>query len=306
MHFVEEKASSSSAAKGSIRNSDRSRREAASHMAPAIAIAICSITQGTLDLWAATSIRRYWATEARLTFPKLARQSPARRDVGRAPRLSTGGLLRHRSRLGSRRRRRATPSNRTCSVRASASGPFRSCWWASGVEYLNPKLGPGKDSRVPRSRSVFDPTTAPGLEPIGGLPALDGLSGSRLSRAEERAQGRMVSRRLLAIRRSDHRPLHVQPRRHRPPSVRRIPRRATGDRGTAVRLDVGHRCRPRDAVLPDADARRKRHAARISGVPVPGTARDSGAGGVSLGNLERARRRALLRRGQSRRTAAPT
>ena len=27
---------------------------------------------GTLDLWAASSIRRYWATEARFTFPRLA------------------------------------------------------------------------------------------------------------------------------------------------------------------------------------------------------------------------------------------
>src|SRR6185503_3419685 len=28
--------------------------------------------KGTVDLWAATSIRGYWATEARLTFPRLA------------------------------------------------------------------------------------------------------------------------------------------------------------------------------------------------------------------------------------------
>ena len=59
--------------------------------------------KGTLDLWAATSTRRYWATEARLTFPKLAHKRLLRRDVGRAPRLPAGGLLRHRSRLGSRR-----------------------------------------------------------------------------------------------------------------------------------------------------------------------------------------------------------
>src|SRR6185503_526301 len=28
--------------------------------------------KGTVDVWAATSTRRYWATEARLTFPNLA------------------------------------------------------------------------------------------------------------------------------------------------------------------------------------------------------------------------------------------
>ena len=32
-----------------------------------------------------------------------------------------------------------------------------------GLEYLNPRLGPGEDSRVPSIEQVFDPASAPGL-----------------------------------------------------------------------------------------------------------------------------------------------
>ena len=107
----------------------------------------------------------------------------ARRGLGRAPRLPAGGFLRHRPRLGARRTRPAMPSDRTSSAAAPASGRFRIVLVGGGVEYLNPRLGPGKDSRVPSIEQVFDPVDGARARRVGGLPPLDGLRGGGLSRS---------------------------------------------------------------------------------------------------------------------------
>ena len=83
--------------------------------------------KGTLDLWAATSLRRYWATEARLTFPQAGAQPAAGRSVGGPSRLSSGGLLWHWGPTRLAPIRPATPSARTSSARASAFVRCRLC-----------------------------------------------------------------------------------------------------------------------------------------------------------------------------------
>ncbi len=117
---------------------------------------------GSLDLWAATSTRLYWATEARLTFPKLAnnhllfetwaahRDYPQEDFYGLGPDADRDDRTNYAIRsdlFGARVGVRPSPI-------LLASG---------GLEYLNPRLGEGEDSRVPSIETIFDPTTAPGL-----------------------------------------------------------------------------------------------------------------------------------------------
>ena len=122
--------SSSSAAKGSIRSWARSRLEAASPTAPAIAIAICSTTRarwicgprrasaGTGPPRRASRFRNWrtsvsWSRPGPPTATTRRRTSSASVPTRRAP------------------TRPATPSGRTSSARASACARFRSCWWAA-------------------------------------------------------------------------------------------------------------------------------------------------------------------------------
>jgi hypothetical protein len=117
---------------------------------------------GQLDLWAATSTRLYWATEARLTFPKLAnnhllvetwaahRDYPEEKFFGLGPDSARDDITSYAIRsdlFGARAGVRPVPM-------LLAGG---------GLEYLNPRLGEGQDSRFPSIEDLFDPTTAPGL-----------------------------------------------------------------------------------------------------------------------------------------------
>jgi Omp85 superfamily domain len=117
---------------------------------------------GTLDLWAATSTRRYWATEARLTFPKLAgnhlhvetwaahRDYPQEDFYGIGPDSARANAVSY-----------AIQSN-LFGARVGVR-PFPIMMVGSGVEYLNPKLGPGKDSRIDSIEDRFDSVGAPGI-----------------------------------------------------------------------------------------------------------------------------------------------
>ncbi|HEV8345643.1 MAG TPA: BamA/TamA family outer membrane protein [Vicinamibacterales bacterium] len=117
---------------------------------------------GILDVWAATSTRLYWATEARLTFPKLANKRlmvetwAAHRDY---PQEDFFGLGPDSAR-----------ANQTSyAIRSDLFGaragvrPLPLVMAGGGLEYLNPRLGEGKDSRVPSIGTLFTPSTAPGL-----------------------------------------------------------------------------------------------------------------------------------------------
>jgi hypothetical protein len=116
-----------------------------------------------LDLWAAATMRQYWATEARISFPNLAhkrlfaeawaahRDYPQEDFFGIGPDSARGDEISYaiRSNLfGGRAGARLLP--------AVAAG--------GGIEYLDQRLGRGKDDRVPSIEQVFTPATAPGMD----------------------------------------------------------------------------------------------------------------------------------------------
>jgi hypothetical protein len=118
--------------------------------------------EGRLDLWAARSLRGYWAAEARLTFPELANNHlhlegwAARRDYPSEDFFGLGP--------GSNR-----PDQTSYAIASDLYGgrvgvrPFPKLLIGGEAEFLNPRLGPGQDSKVPSIEEIFDPTTAPGL-----------------------------------------------------------------------------------------------------------------------------------------------
>ena len=117
---------------------------------------------GALDLWAASSIRRYWATEARLTFPKLAHKRllvetwAAHRDYPQEDFFGTGP--------DSAREDATSYAIRTNFLGARAGvRPLPIVLVGGGLEYQNPRLDRGEDSRVPSIEQRFDTVTAPGL-----------------------------------------------------------------------------------------------------------------------------------------------
>jgi hypothetical protein len=118
---------------------------------------------GALDLWAAASIRRYNAVEARLTFPRLAgnhlhletwasrRDYPQENffglgpDSDRADRSDYGILTNH---AGGR----------------AGVKPVDALLVGGGLEYLRPRLERGNSSLLPDLPDVFDPSQVPGFE----------------------------------------------------------------------------------------------------------------------------------------------
>jgi len=118
--------------------------------------------RGALDLWAATSTRLYWATEARLTFPELADKRllvetwASHRDYPQEDFFGIGPDS-------------ARADQTDYAIRSNLFGgrvgvrPVRAILAGGGLEYLTPRLGPGKDGRVPSIGDRFMPATAPGL-----------------------------------------------------------------------------------------------------------------------------------------------
>jgi outer membrane protein assembly factor BamA len=118
--------------------------------------------RGTVDLWAATSRLGYWATEARLTFPKLAHNHlfvetwAAHRDYPQEDFFGTGPNS-------------ARSDQTSYAVSTTLIGgrvgvrPLPKLLAGTGLEYLNPRLGRGEDPGVPSIEDRFDSTNAPGL-----------------------------------------------------------------------------------------------------------------------------------------------
>lgn len=118
--------------------------------------------KGMLDLWAATSARLYWATEARFTFPQLAhkrlmveawaghRDYPQEDFFGIGPDSARADQTNYAIRSD------------LFGVRAGVR-PVPIVLAGGGLEFLNPRLGRGKDKRMPSIEERFDSTTAPGL-----------------------------------------------------------------------------------------------------------------------------------------------
>jgi hypothetical protein len=118
---------------------------------------------GTLDVWAAGSIKKYWALEVRAMFPQLAngflfaetwatrRAYPQEDYFGLGPdslRSDETSFALNRTIFGARAGVRPLP--------LLAIG--------GGVQHLRPSVGPGEDSGVPSIEVLFGPTTAPGLD----------------------------------------------------------------------------------------------------------------------------------------------
>jgi outer membrane protein assembly factor BamA len=117
--------------------------------------------KGTLDLWAATSLRLYWATEARLTFPKLAHRRllvetwVAHRDYPQEDFFGIGPDSNRDNQTS------FAISSNFIGARVGVR-PLPIVLAGTGVEYQTPRLGRGRDSRVPSIEERFNSAAAPG------------------------------------------------------------------------------------------------------------------------------------------------
>ena len=117
---------------------------------------------GAIDLWTAASIRGYWAVEGRMTFPHLA---------GRRLHLETWGSRRDYPEenffgLGqdSNREDQSNYAIRTNHFGGRAGvRPLRPVLLGGGLEFLQPRVGPGQSTSVPGVLEVFDPEELPGI-----------------------------------------------------------------------------------------------------------------------------------------------
>jgi outer membrane protein assembly factor BamA len=120
--------------------------------------------RGALEIWAAGSVKRYWATEARLTFPRLAnnhlyleawgshRDYPQENFFGLGP--------------DSNRDDRSDYAIRTNHFGGRAGvRPFaRHLLVGGGLEYLEPRLGAGQNDSYPDVPVLFPPSDVPGID----------------------------------------------------------------------------------------------------------------------------------------------
>jgi hypothetical protein len=119
--------------------------------------------RGSFDLWAAGSIKRYWALEAKVRYPLTPRN-----------RLMAEGYVRKYDYpqedffgLGPDSQR----SNRTTfDINGEYAGgqlvaqPVRPLTFGGGVEYLWPTVASGRNRRFPSIEDIFDDIGAPGLQ----------------------------------------------------------------------------------------------------------------------------------------------
>jgi outer membrane protein assembly factor BamA len=119
--------------------------------------------KGAVEIWAAGSIKRYWATEARLTFPRLANNHlhleawGSHRDY---PQENFFGLGPE-----SNRDNRSDYAIRTNHFGGRAGvRPVDHLLVGAGMEYLEPRLGAGQNDRYPDVPALFPPSEVPGID----------------------------------------------------------------------------------------------------------------------------------------------
>jgi surface antigen Omp85-like protein len=119
--------------------------------------------RGALEIWAAGSVKQYWATEARLRFPRLANNHlhlegwGSRRDY---PQENFFGLG-----PDSNRDDRSDYAIRTDHFGGRAGvRPFEHLLVGGGMEYLRPRLGGGQNDRFPDVPEIFPPSDVPGID----------------------------------------------------------------------------------------------------------------------------------------------
>lgn len=117
---------------------------------------------GYVDAFAAGSFKKYWATEARVTFPDLADGRlllEARGSLREYPRESFFGVG-----PDSRREDRTSFLLRQSLVNGRAGVRIAPALMVGGgMGLLTPQTGEGTQSSVPPISALFDPSTAPGL-----------------------------------------------------------------------------------------------------------------------------------------------
>ena len=119
--------------------------------------------EGAFTTWAAASLKRYWAMEARLDFPDMA-----------DGRLVAGSWVRHQSYpsedffgIGPDARRRDHTSFGLSTTLAGARAGFKphsAVTVGAGYEFLRPRPGHGHNDDVPSIERRFDDLSVPGLE----------------------------------------------------------------------------------------------------------------------------------------------
>jgi hypothetical protein len=119
--------------------------------------------EGAFTAWAAGSLKRYWAMEARLDFPDLA-----------DGRVTAGTWVRRQSYPGedffgvgpNARRGNHTSfaiGNTFLGGRAGVR-PHPAVTLGAGYEYMQPRLEPGRNEAVPPIGDLFDDNSAPGIQ----------------------------------------------------------------------------------------------------------------------------------------------
>ena len=119
--------------------------------------------RGSIDLWAAGSLKRYWALEAKARYPLAPRDRVMAEGYVRKydyPQEDFFGL--------------GPDSLRSNRVSFGVDGeyvggqlvvqPVRPLTFGGGVEYLWPTVGRGSNPRVPSIEEIFDDFNAPGLQ----------------------------------------------------------------------------------------------------------------------------------------------
>jgi outer membrane protein assembly factor BamA len=118
--------------------------------------------QGALTVWAAASLKRYWAMEGRFALPDLAGGHVSLEAFARHsdyPREAFFGLG-----PDSRRTDHTSFDLRMTRVGGNAGvRPWHPLTVGAGVEYLRPRARNGTDPRIPPIEALFDATGAPGL-----------------------------------------------------------------------------------------------------------------------------------------------
>ena len=172
------------------------------------------------DAWAGGSLTAYWETEARLQVPVIGNGRLLLNVAGRYrdyPREDYFGLGPDSTRSSFADFRLRGP---TVDVRADArvAGPVSII---GGAQYIHPLVSDGKDPSLPSISSVFDETTAPGLDSSAQLRARPRHHRRRLPPAAQRPPWRLVPRRVQSFRRPRRAGLLLRAARHRPAPVRR-------------------------------------------------------------------------------------
>lgn len=117
---------------------------------------------GTLDVWAAGSIKKYWAIEARALFPELANGFlfaetwATRRDYPQEDFFGLGPDALRADQVNYALRRTIF------GVRGGVR-PLRLLRLGGGAQYIQPTVGRGEDSAVPSIETLFTDAAAPGL-----------------------------------------------------------------------------------------------------------------------------------------------